>query len=80
MRAGRPRFPPLTSPSMNRAALRVRRYEVENEAVLMLAVPVDPAHPLFQAIRIPRDVVVEENGADRLTLSMMEPRSRKREN
>src|SRR5690606_6990435 len=41
----------------------VRRDKVENEAVLPLAVPVNAPHPLFEAVGIPRNVVVEEDVA-----------------
>src|SRR5205823_8661727 len=41
----------------------VRRHKVENEAVLPLPVAVNAAHPLLQAVRVPRDVVVEEDVA-----------------
>lgn len=37
--------------------------EVEDEAVLALAVAVDAAHPLLQAVRVPGDIVVEEDVA-----------------
>jgi hypothetical protein len=43
---------------------RVARNEIENEAVLALAIAVDASHPLLQAVGIPRDVIVEENVAD----------------
>ena len=48
----------------NPALDRVRRDEVEDQAVLALAVAVDAPHPLLQAVRVPRDVVVEEDVAD----------------
>ena len=42
----------------------VRGREVEDEAVLALAVAVDAAHPLLQPVGVPGDVVVEEDVAD----------------
>ena len=39
-------------------------HEVEDQAVLALAVAVDAAHPLLEAVRVPGDVVVEEDVAD----------------
>ncbi len=42
----------------------VGRDEVEDQAILALAVAVDASHPLLQAVRVPRDVVVEEDVAD----------------
>ncbi len=42
----------------------VGRDEVEDQAVLALAVAMDAPHPLLQAVRVPRDVVVEEDVAD----------------
>jgi len=38
--------------------------EVEDQAVLALAVAVDASHPLLQAVRVPRDIVVEEDVAN----------------
>ena len=43
---------------------RVRGDEIEDQAVLLLTVAVDAPHALLEAIRIPRDVVVEEDVAD----------------
>ena len=43
---------------------RIRRHEVENQAVFLLAVPVDTAHALFQPIGVPGDVVIEKNMTD----------------
>ena len=37
--------------------------EVEDQAVKLLAIPVDAPHPLFQAVGVPGDVVVEEDVA-----------------
>ena len=48
----------------NPALDRVRRDEVEDEAVLALSVAVDASHPLFEPIRIPGNVVVEEDVAE----------------
>ena len=42
---------------------RVGGDEIEDEAVLGLAVAVDAAHPLLQTVRIPGDVVVEQDVA-----------------
>ena len=42
----------------------VRRDEVEDEAVVLLAVAVDAAHPLLQPHRVPRDVVVDHEPAE----------------
>ena len=42
----------------------VRRDEVEDEAVLLLAVAVDAAHALLEPHRIPRDVVVDHEPAE----------------
>src|SRR5215469_12803517 len=39
----------------------VCRHEVEDQAVLCLEVAMDSTHPLFQPIRIPRDVIVEKD-------------------
>ena len=50
---------PVEHPSLD----RVRRYEVEDETVFALSVPVDPTHPLFEAVGVPGDVVVEEDVA-----------------
>ena len=50
---------PLQDPSLD----GVGRDEVEDQAVELLSVAVDAAHPLFEAVRIPRDVVVEEDVA-----------------
>ena len=41
----------------------VRRDEVEDEAVLRLEVTMDSSHPLLQPIRVPRDVVIEQDVA-----------------
>jgi acetyl esterase/lipase len=43
---------------------RVRRDEVEDQAVLALAVPANAPHPLLEAVRIPWNVVIEEDVAD----------------
>ena len=50
---------PLQHPSLD----RVGRHEVEDQTVQPLPVAMDAAHSLFQAIRIPRDVVVEQDVA-----------------
>src|ERR1044071_5658578 len=42
---------------------RVGRDEIEDQAVFALAVAMDTAHPLLQAIGIPRDVIVEKDVA-----------------
>ena len=42
---------------------RVGGDEVEDEAVLRLEVPVDAPHALLQPVRVPRDVIVEEDVA-----------------
>ena len=42
----------------------VRRHEVEDQAVVLLAVAVDAAHALFQAHRVPGDVVVDHHPAE----------------
>jgi hypothetical protein len=39
----------------------IRRNEVENQAIFELPVPMNPAHALFEPVRIPRDIVVEQN-------------------
>ena len=54
----------LEQPLQDMALDRVGRDEVEDQAVLALAVAVDASHPLLQAVRVPRDVVVEEDVAD----------------
>jgi hypothetical protein len=54
----------LKQPLQDMALNRVARDEIENEAVLALAVAVDASHPLLQAVRIPRDVIIEEDVAD----------------
>jgi hypothetical protein len=54
----------LKQPVQDMALNRVARDEIENEAVLALAVAVDASHPLLQAVRIPRDVIIEEDVAD----------------
>ena len=41
-----------------------RRDEVEDQAVLLLAVAVDAAHALFQPHRVPGDVVVDHQPAE----------------
>ena len=46
------------------ALARVHRDEVEDEAVVLLAVAVDAAHPLLQPHRVPRDVVVDHEPAE----------------
>ena len=50
---------PLQDPTLD----GVGRDEVEDQAVEPLSVAVDTAHSLFEAVRIPRDVVVEEDVA-----------------
>ena len=42
---------------------RVLGEEIEDEAILGLAVPVDATHTLLQPVRVPRDVVVEQDMA-----------------
>jgi hypothetical protein len=42
---------------------RVRGDEVEDQAVLTLAVTVDAPHPLLEAVRIPWNVVIEKDFA-----------------
>ena len=42
----------------------VRRHEIEDQAVLFLAVTVDAAHALLQPHRVPRDVVVDHQPAE----------------
>ena len=42
---------------------RVGGDEVEDEAIVMLAIAVDAAHPLLQPVGIPGDVVVEQDVA-----------------
>ena len=42
---------------------RVRRNEVEDQAVEQLTIAVNPTHPLFKAIRIPRNIIVKKNVA-----------------
>ena len=54
----------LEQPLQNAAFDGVGRDEIEDQAVLALAVAVDAAHPLLQAVRVPGDVVVEEDVAD----------------
>ena len=51
---------PLQHPAFDRVGGR----EVEDQAVLALAVAVDAAHPLLQPVGVPGDVVVEEDVAD----------------
>ena len=51
---------PLKDPALD----RVCGHEVEDQAVLALAVAVDAAHPLLETVRVPGDVVVEEDVAD----------------
>ena len=41
----------------------VGRDEVEDQAILELAIPMDTPHALLEAVRVPGDVVVEENVA-----------------
>ena len=43
---------------------RVGRDEIEDQAVLALAVAVDAAHPLLEAVGVPRNVVIEQDVAD----------------
>ena len=50
---------PLQHPSLD----CVGGHEAEDQAVQPLPVAVDAAHALFEAIRVPRDVVVEQDGA-----------------
>jgi hypothetical protein len=54
----------LEQPLQDAALDGVGGHEVEDQAVLALAVAVDAAHPLFEAVRVPGDVVVEEDVAD----------------
>ena len=54
----------LEQPLQDAALDGVGRDEVEDQAVLALAVAVDAAHPLLEAVRVPGDVVVEEDVAD----------------
>ena len=54
----------LKQPLQDAPLDRVGRDEVEDQAVLALAVAMDAAHPLLQAVGVPRDVVVEEDVAD----------------
>ena len=51
---------PLEDPAFD----GVRGHEVEDEAVLPLAVAMDAAHALFEAVGVPGDVVVEQDIAD----------------
>ena len=51
---------PLQHPAFDRVGGR----EVEDQAVLALAIAVDAAHPLLQPVGVPGDVVVEEDVAD----------------
>ena len=53
----------VQEPLQHVALDRVRRHEVEDQAVVLLAVAVDAPHPLLQAVRVPRYVVVEEDVA-----------------
>ena len=55
---------PLEELVQNAPFARVRGDEVEDEAVLLLQVPVDAPHPLFQAHRIPGNVVVDHEPAE----------------
>ena len=55
---------PLEELVQHPALARVRGDEVEDEAVLLLAVPVDAAHPLLQPHRVPRDIVVDHEPAE----------------
>ena len=41
----------------------VGRHEVEDQAILRLTITVDAAHPLFEAVGVPGDVVVEQDVA-----------------
>ena len=41
----------------------MRRDEIENQAVARLTIAMDTAHPLFQPIGVPRNVVVEHDVA-----------------
>src|SRR5438552_905561 len=43
---------------------RVRRDEVEDQAIAPLPISMDPTHPLFQPVRIPGNVVIEEDVAN----------------
>ena len=54
----------LVQPLQDAAFDGVGGHEVEDQAVLALAVAVDAAHPLLEAVRVPGDVVVEEDVAD----------------
>jgi len=53
----------LKQPLKHTALDGVRGDEVEDQAVFPLAVSVDAAHALFEAVRVPGDVVVEEDVA-----------------
>ena len=50
----------LQHPALARAA----RYQVDDPDFELLAVAMDPAHPLFQAGRVPRNVVVDHQAAE----------------
>ena len=54
----------LQQPLEDSALDGVRGHEVEDQAVLALAVTVDAAHPLFEPVGVPGDVVVEQDVAD----------------
>ena len=43
---------------------RVGRNEVEDQAVVALAVSVDATHPLFEPVRVPRNVIVDQEVAE----------------
>ena len=43
---------------------RVGRDEIEDQAIVPLTVAVDAAHPLFEPVRVPRNVVVDQKVAE----------------
>src|SRR5262249_19639006 len=47
----------------NTAFDRIRRDEIEDQAIEKLAVAVDTTHALFQPIGVPRDIIVKEDVA-----------------
>ena len=53
----------VQQPLQHMAFHGVRRHEVDDEAVFGLPVAVDAPHALFQAVGVPRDVVVEQDAA-----------------
>jgi len=54
----------LKEPLQDTAFTGVRRDEVQNQAVFLLAVPMDATHALFQAVGVPGDVVVNHVPAE----------------